>query len=86
MLKKKAQKGASFAWSKVKFAYVLKKGKKVQHSSTFYLSELESSFHKIECETIEPCLVLNHISYLSTPKKTIFRLVMRVNTRDFTEI
>jgi hypothetical protein len=34
--------------------------------------------------SIEPHLVLKHISYLSTPKNLIFLLVTRVNTRDFT--
>ena len=32
---------------------------------------------------IEPCLILNHISYSNTPKEPIFELVTHVNTRDF---
>jgi hypothetical protein len=33
---------------------------------------------------IEAPLVLKHVSYLSTLKNPIFKLVTRVNTRDFT--
>jgi hypothetical protein len=37
------------------------------------------------CEMpIEPHLVLKHISYINTPKNPFFKLVTRVNTRDFT--
>ena len=45
-------------------------------------------FLNAKCEmpknTIEPHLVLKHISYINAPKNPIFKLVRHVDTRDFT--